>query len=371
MKMIPITDPKKQLLTIKDDIFKSFHTVFESGQYILGPQVEQLERNIANRLGVSEAIAVASGTDALVLTLHAYGIGPGDEVITTPFTFFATAEAISRTGATPVFVDVDRETFNINPALIREKLTPATKAIIPVHIFGQPANMTMINEIADEHGCVVIEDACQAFGARYQEREVGSLGDAACFSFFPTKNLSTLGDGGMITTSDQTIADKIRSLRAHGSTKKYFHNEIGYNSRLDELHASILLTCLNHIDSWNEGRMIRAHYYMDALKQVSYIALPKTLKNVTHVYHLFCLETDFRTQLIEHLIDHNIQVGIYYPRCLHLQEAYTGLGYSKGDFPVAELLSEKLFAIPLYPLLKKHDQDLVISALKSFGEIHL
>src|SRR5690625_2920491 len=235
--MIPITDPKSQLKPIKDEILTEMMKVLESGQYILGPQVNKLEAKIADRLGVLDAIGVASGTDALILTLEAFGIGDGDEVITTPFTFVATAEAITRVGATPVFVDVDEDTFNINPQRIVEKINQATKAILPVHLFGQPADMDAINKIAREHELIVIEDACQAFGATYKGKEVGSLSDATCFSFFPTKNLATMGDGGIITTSNPQVSEKIRMLRAHGSKKKYFHHEVGYNSRLDEIHA--------------------------------------------------------------------------------------------------------------------------------------
>lgn len=363
--MIPITDPKSQLKLIKQDLLHVFSDVLENGQYILGPYVDKLEKRIAKRLGVFEAIGVASGTDALVLALEAYGIGKGDEVITTPFTFFATAEAITRVGATPVFVDVEQDTFNLNPHLMKEKITSASKAIIPVHIFGQPANMDEIVEIAHEHDLVVIEDACQAFGATYQGKEVGSLGDVACFSFFPTKNLSTMGDGGLVVTDNPDVAEKIRTLRAHGSKQKYYHQEIGYNSRLEELHAAILLICLDYIDQWNQQRITLAKRYLQALNDVPFLQLPETNSDVTHVYHLFCLQSDFRTAIMDELKAQHIQTGIYYPRCLHLQEAYRDLPYQKGDFPVAEDLSEKIFAIPLYPNLSFADQDLVIEALKN------
>lgn len=367
--MIPITDPKSQLKPIKDEILTEMMKVLESGQYILGPQVNKLEAKIADRLGVSDAIGVASGTDALILTLEAFGIGDGDEVITTPFTFVATAEAITRVGATPVFVDVDEDTFNINPQRIVEKINQATKAILPVHLFGQPADMDAINKIAREHELIVIEDACQAFGATYKGKEVGSLSDATCFSFFPTKNLATMGDGGIITTSNPQVSEKIRMLRAHGSKKKYFHHEVGYNSRLDEIHAAILLINLHYIDEWNDQRVKLANRYFHALKDLPFITLPKSddEKN-THVYHLFCLESEFREELMEYLAKHQIQTGIYYPCCLHLQEVYKFLNYKKGDLPIAESLSEKLFAIPLYPNLTIQNQDLVIQTLKDFKE---
>lgn len=364
--MIPIANPKSQLQTLETEILDVFMDVFASGQYILGPYVDKLETEIANRLGVLEAVGVASGTDALVLALESYGIGKGDEVITTPFTFFATAEAITRVGATPVFVDVEEDTFNMNPRLIEEKITVATKAILPVHIFGQPAKMDEMIEIAKKYGLVVIEDACQAFGATYKGKEVGSLGDAACFSFFPTKNLSTMGDGGLVTTSNREVAKKIRSLRAHGSKRKYFHDEVGYNSRLDELHAAILLTCLKYIDEWNERRITLAKRYLNELKDLPFLKLPKTDQDVIHVYHLFCVESEDRNELMNHLKKYDIQSGIYYPCCLHLQAAYRYLNYKKGDFPVAERLSKRLFAIPLYPNLSFQDQDKVICALRNF-----
>ncbi|HLR75811.1 MAG TPA: DegT/DnrJ/EryC1/StrS family aminotransferase [Virgibacillus sp.] len=364
--MIPIMNPKQQLESIQDEVMKDFKDVLASGQYILGENVDELEASIARRLGVRHAIGVGSGTDALILTLHAYGIGVGDEVITTPFSFFATAAAISRVGAIPVFADVDEKTFNIDPQEIHKHITSKTKAIIPVHLFGQPAKMDAINQIAETFNLIVIEDACQAFGATFKEQAVGNLGDAACFSFFPTKNLGAIGDGGMITTSDDDVAHHIRKLRVHGSQKKYYHEEIGYNSRLDEVQAAILRTSLKYIDRWNRKRQVLASRYYWELKDVPTIQPPQQLEYVTHVYHLYCLKSLAREQIIEHLAKHNIHTGIYYPRCIHLQHAYKDLGYDLGDFPIAELLSEQLFAIPLYPHLSFEDQDVVISALKNF-----
>ena len=362
--MIPLINLKQQFETIKDELMDAMSKVLLSGQYILGPEVAELEVEIAKRLGVSHAVAVANGTDALILTLDAYGIGKGDEVITTPFTFFATGEAINRVGATPIFVDVDRETYTICPEKIKEKITPATKAIIPVHLFGQSADMDKIKKIARNHNLIVIEDASQAFGAKYKGKEVGGLGDAACFSFFPTKNLGTIGDGGIVLTSDPLLAKKIRLLRVHGSQEKYYHQEIGYNSRLDEIHAAILLTCLNHIDQWNNQRVSIAERYKYELQDLKHIHLPEISKDNLHVYHLFCIESKHRKEIIDYLKKRNIQTGIYYPCCLHLQEAYKDLGYKKGDIPIAESLSERLFAIPLHPCMSKEDQDEVIAALR-------
>lgn len=365
--MINLVDLKLQFQSVKKEILQGINEVIESGQYVLGPKVKELEEKIAGKLGVTDAIAVANGTDALVLTLEAYGIGKGDEVITTPFTFFATAEAISRVGAVPVFVDVDPNTYNMDPSEIEKKITTATKAIIPVHIFGQPAEMDKIMKIATKHRLYVIEDACQAFGAFYNNQPVGSIGDAACFSFFPTKNLGTMGDGGIITTSDKEIADKIRKLRTHGTTKKYFHDRVGYNSRLDELHAAILLVTLTKIDEWNEARRSFADRYREHLGNVPHIKMPVEAENGYHIYHLFCLESERREEIMNDLLKAEIQTGVYYPLCLHLQEVYSSLGYKEGDFPIAESLSKKLFAIPMHPFLTESIQDQIISILLQKG----
>ncbi|RST60662.1 DegT/DnrJ/EryC1/StrS family aminotransferase [Siminovitchia terrae] len=363
--MINLVDLKRQFQSVKNEILQEIDAVIERGQYVLGTKVRELEVKIAKRLGVSDAIAVANGTDALVLTLDGYGIGAGDEVITSPFTFFASAEAISRVGATPVFADVDPVTFNIDPKEVEKKITSATKAIIPVHLFGQPADMDELNALAKKYGLFVIEDACQAFGASYKGRPVGGLGNAACFSFFPTKNLGTMGDGGMITTSDSELASQIRKLRAHGTAQKYYHDRIGYNSRLDELHAAILLVNLVNIEEWNGKRRALADRYRQLLADAVHIRIPQEADD--HIYHLYCLESDRRAELMAALAKANIQSGVYYPRCLHLQEVYSGLGYQEGDFPVAERLSEKLFAIPMHPFLMEEEQDQIVSILRQEG----
>lgn len=361
--MIQLIELKEQFLSVKHEILKEIEKVLESGQYVLGPKVDELEKKIAKKLGTLDAVAVANGTDALVLTLDAYGIGPGDEVITSPFTFFASAEAVSRVGATPVFVDVDQESYTLDPLKIEDKITPATKAIIPIHLFGQPADMDEIKKIAKKHQLIVIEDACQAFGATYKNQPVGSLGDAACFSFFPTKNLGTVGDGGIITTSDLNLASKLRNLRTHGTTQKYFHNSIGYNSRLDEIHAAILLVLLDKIDEWNEKRNDLAARYNKGLGTSNLFKLPKIKENRSHIFHLYCVGSTIREKMLQTLQNHDIHSGIYYPLCLHLQEVYSNLSYKKGDFPIAEDLSETLFALPMSPFLSEKDQDQVISIL--------
>lgn len=365
--MINLVDLRRQFQSVKSEFLQAVDDCIDHGNYIMGPKVKELEEKIARKLGVTEAIAVANGTDALVLTLEAYGIGKGDEVITTPFTFFATAEAVSRVGATPVFADVDPLTFNLDPNEIEKKITPATKAIIPVHLFGQPADMDEINFIANKYDLLVIEDACQAFGATYKDKWVGSLGDAACFSFFPTKNLGTIGDGGLITTSDPNVANRIRKLRTHGTTKKYYHDRIGYNSRLDELHAAFLLVNLTKIDQWNQKRREKAERYRHSLNDVPNLKLPSESPQRCHIYHLYCVEADHREEQMEALSKANIQTGVYYPRCLHLQDVYASLNYKEGDFPVAESLSRKLFAIPMHPFLTEKEQDQIIAILREQG----
>lgn len=363
--MIELVPLVRQFRSIKHEILNSVAETIDSGKFVLGPNVQMLEKEVADYLQVAETIGVANGTDALVLTLEAYNIGPGDEVITTPFTFFATAEAVSRVGATPVFADVDPETYCIDPASIEEKLTPATKAILPVHLFGQPADMDEIMNIAGKYGLVVIEDACQAFGAEYKGMRVGSIGHAACFSFFPTKNVSTIGDGGLIATSDKHLAERIRRLRQHGSTRKYYHDEIGYNSRLDEIHAAILRTGLRKIDEWNRVRRRLADRYREALKPLNTLRVDPAKEDRTHIYHLFCIKTQRRDRVQEALAQRNIHSGVYYPCPLHLQKAYAHLGYRPGSLPVAERLSEELLAIPMSPFLYESEQDQVIEALLS------
>jgi len=347
---IELINLKRQYKNLKNEISQAIEKVLENGQYILGPEVRTFEKEIAEYLGVKYAIGVANGTDALVLSLRALGIGPGDEVITTPFTFFATSEAVSQVGAAPVFVDIDPDTYNINPDLIEEKITERTKAIIPVHIFGQPCDMDKIMEIAKKHNLYVIEDACQAIGAEYKCQKVGTFGNVACFSFFPTKNLGGYGDGGMVVTNNKDLAEKVDILRKHGSKKKYYNEEIGYNSRLDELQAAILRIKLKYLDVWNNQRISAANKYNELLKDLSdVIKTPYKLPEVKHIYHLYSIQSEKREFLMKKLKEYGIAMGIYYPVPLHLQKAYINLGYKEGDLPVAEEVCRKIFAIPMYP----------------------
>lgn len=363
---IPLTDLTAQYLSLKDEINTAVISVLSSGSYILGSNVQALEEEIADYCGTEFAVGAASGTDALVLCLDAYGIGPGDEVITTPYSFFATAEAISRVGAVPVFVDIDKASYNIGAGKIESSITKRTKAIIPVHLFGQPASMDKIMELANCYNLIVIEDACQAIGGSFKGRKTGSLGHAACFSFFPTKNLGGYGDGGMITTNNEELAKRIRMLRAHGSGKKYYNSTIGYNSRLDEIQAAILRVKLRRLDSWNEARRAKAERYQNLLQGLSF-QLPETVSESVHVYHLYVIRHHKRAEIIKGLENRQIGCGIYYPVPLHQQEVYK-LQYSDVSLPAAEAASREAFAIPLFPEMTEEQQTFVASELRKILE---
>lgn len=355
---IPLLDLQAQYLTIKEEINEAIQNVLDSSVYILGPQMKTLEKEIAAFCGTKEAVAVANGTDALVLTLKAFGIGPGDEVITTPFTFFASAETIAQVGATPVFVDIDPVTLNMDLTQLEGKITPKTKAIIPVHIFGQMVDVEKIMEIASRYDLKVIEDAAQAIGAEYRGKKAGSIGHASTFSFFPTKNLGAYGDAGMIVTNDEDLAAQLRMLRFHGCKIKYYHDEIGYNSRLDELQAAILRVKLRYLNVWNEGRREKAKMY-DQLLADAAVQIPGRDPQALPIYHLYVLRTEDRSAIMERLNAGGVANAIYYPVPLHLQKAFRDLGYKVGDFPVAEKACEQALAIPCYPELSfEHQQEI-------------
>ncbi|NLO90190.1 MAG: DegT/DnrJ/EryC1/StrS family aminotransferase [Clostridia bacterium] len=358
---VPLMDLRAQYLSLQEEINDAVRRVLEGGRYILGPNVEALEEEVADYCGTKYAVGVASGTDALVLSLDALGIGPGDEVITTSYSFFATAEAISRVGARPVFVDIDKDTYNLDVSRIEEKITKHTKAILPVHLFGQMALMDKIMEIAQKHGLVVIEDACQAIGSSYRGRRAGSWGNTGCFSFFPTKNLGGYGDGGMITTNDYELAKRLRRLRAHGSQRKYYNETIGYNSRLDELQAAILRVKLRYLDLWNEARREKAWRYNNLLRGLG-LKLPYVVQDTVHVYHLYVVAHRARGEIIHALQHKGVACGIYYPVPLHLQDAYKSL-HSNPSLPMAERASEETFAIPLFPEKTESQQDYVVEQL--------
>lgn len=362
---IPLLDLKAQYNSIKEEINSAVTEVLESGQYVMGPFVAEFEKVMAEYCGTKHAIAVANGTDALLLTLDALGIGPGDEVITSPFTFFASAEVISQVGATPVFVDIEQDTYNLDVKKLKSAITPRTKAIIPVHIFGQPADMEEIMEIAKEFNLFVIEDACQAIGASYKGQKVGSIASAGCFSFFPTKNLGGYGDGGIIVTNDDELASKLVILRSHGSSRKYYHSMIGYNSRLDALQAAMLQVKIKYIDSWNEARRSISSTYDKAFSGLP-IQLPVTKDDRTSVFHLYIIRTEYRDQLLEHLESNGISSGVYYPVPLHRQDVYLHLNYEENSLPVSENASKGTMALPLYPELTEELQQRIITSVKEF-----
>ena len=367
---IPLVDLKAQYDSIKDEIDKAVHRVMEGGQFILGEEVEALEKEIDSFLGVKYAVGVASGTEALQLALLACGIGHGDEVITPPFTFIATAEAITQCGASPVFVDIDPKTFNIDPAKVEEKLTEKTKAILSVHLYGQPTDMEPILKLARRYNLKVVEDCAQALGAEYKGHKVGSLGDAGCLSFFPSKALGAYGDGGMVVTNNPEIAETVEMLRNHGCKEKYYHLVPGFNSRLDELQAAILRVKFRHLDGWIDRRQRNAELYSQLLSGVEGIEPPFVAPYSNHIfnYYTICLSNPkiIRGRLMEHLRAQGIATAIYYPLSLHLQEVYKHLDYKLGDFPESERAQEEVLSLPMYPELTEGQIEEITKIIKDF-----
>ena len=351
--MIPMVDLRRQYEGIKRGIDAAIRGVLEKTQFILGPNVAELEREIADYQGVPHAIGVASGTDALLLALRACDLQPGDEVITTPFTFIATAEVIALLQAKPVFVDIDERTYNIDPAGIEKKITPRTRAIIPVHLFGHPADMDAIMDIGRRHKLRVIEDCAQAFGASYCGRRVGSIGDFGCFSFFPSKNLACYGDGGMVITREQGMAEKLRLLRNHGSRVKYHHDLLGYNSRLDEIQAAILRVKLHRIEEWNDGRRRAADLYRAFIRRQG-VTLPSETSGCRHVYHQFTIRSADRDRILESLSAQGIASAVYYPVPLHLQKVFTGL-QGIDDLKVSEVSAAEVLSLPMFPEITEEE----------------
>jgi dTDP-4-amino-4,6-dideoxygalactose transaminase len=355
--MIPMVDLKAQYEEIRTDVLKEINEVLESSRYILGPKVEELEARVSEYHGATEAIGVASGTDALNLSLKAIGVGRGDEVITTPFSFFATVEAILYQGARPVFVDIEEDTLNIDPSHLEENITERTKAIIPVHIFGMPADMARISEIASRRNIPLIEDCAQSFGAHIKGHMVGSFGDAGCFSFYPSKNLGAYGDGGLIITSNSTFAERLRILRNHGSAGGYIHKTTGLNSRLDELQAAVLLVKFRNIERYNSLRREKARFYTEILKD--HVVCPPERDGFFHVYHQYTIRSPFRDRIKSYLRENGISSVVYYPLPLHLQEALRDLGYKEGEFPVTEKASSEVLSLPIYPELEEFKQEYI------------
>ncbi len=366
---VPMLDLKAQYRTIRDETMAAVEEVCDEQGFILGPRVAQLEQAMATYLGCEHAIGVASGSDALLLSLMAVGVEPGDEVMTVPFTFFATAGAISRLGAKPVFVDVRPDTFTLDPTQIESRLTPRTKAIIPVHLFGQCAEMEARTAISREKGLRVIEDAAQAIGASRNGTRAGLMGDTGCFSFFPSKNLGGFGDGGLVVTNDQGLRDSLAMLRVHGSRVKYLHEQVGINSRLDALQAAVLRVKLKHLDRWTEGRRRNAARYEQLFKDADLlerVVLPKTDAGNHHVYNQFTIRAQQRDELRGYLKENGIGSEVYYPVPLHLQACYQTLGYSKGSFPVSESVSGDVLSLPIYPELAGDQSAYVVETIRAF-----
>jgi dTDP-4-amino-4,6-dideoxygalactose transaminase len=370
----PLLDLKAQFATIQDEINQAIARVVQSQQFILGPEVEALEQEIAQYCAARYAVGCSSGTDALLLALMALGVGPNDEVITTPYTFFATAGVIARLGARPVFVDIEPESFNIDPAAIPYRITPRTKAIIPVHLFGRVAPMKPICELAGQHGIAVIEDACQAIGAECDGRRAGTLGHVAAFSFFPSKNLGGFGDGGMITTDDRELANRIRILRVHGMEPKYYHRCVGIMGRLDALQAAVLRVKLQYLEAWTTARQTNARRYTQLFHSYGlgkWVTVPREPSGLRHVFNQYVVRVPagHRDALRKYLAAEGIGTEVYYPVPLHLQECFAGLGHRRGDFPHAELAAAETIALPVYSELTEAQQLRVVEAVGRYVSV--
>ena len=370
-KAVLLLDLKIQYATIKEDLMRAIERVLASQYFILGPEVEGLEHEIASYCGCKYAVGVSSGTDAILASLMALGISNGDEVITTPFTFFATVGSVLRLGARVVFADIEPESFNIDPYQVEKAITPKTRAIIPVHLFGQSAEMGPLLEISAKYGLPLIEDAAQAIGAEYMGKRAGSFGLAGCFSFFPSKNLGAFGDGGMITTSDKSLADRIRIIRNHGSNPKYHHKLLGGNFRLDAIQAAVLRVKLKHLEEWTEMRRENAAYYTQRLQELGLTGekiIPPPVVRERHVYNQYVVRAKNRDALREFLGSRGVGTEIYYPKAIHLQDCVIECRYKQGDFPISEKASDEVLALPIYPELNSEDKEYVVSMIKEFYE---
>ena len=363
-------DLRTQFAAIRDEVMAAVTRVMESQQFILGPEVALFEKEFAAKFSAEHAVGCASGTDALILSLRAAGVGRGHEVLTSPFSFIATAGSIALAGATPVFVDIDPATFNINPQQVEAAITSRTRAIMPVHLFGLPADLDPIVALAKKRNLLVVEDAAQAVGSRYNGRFVGTLGDFGCFSFFPSKNLGAAGEGGLITTGNPETAERLEMLRVHGSKKKYFHDVLGTNSRLHALQAAVLRVKLNHLDAWTAGRQNRAARYRQLFDQAGlsgFITCPLTPGGkFDHVYNQFTIRAERRDELKERLSLQGVPSEIYYPLCIHLQSAFAHLGYREGQLPESEKASREVLSLPVFPELTDAQQDLVVNGIAAF-----
>jgi len=375
---VPMLDLSRQYAAIRDEVLAAIERVCASQRFILGAEVEAFERELAASTGAAAAVACASGTDALWLALAAIGVGPGDSVITTPFSFFASASAIARTGARPVFVDIEPDTFNIDPIKVRAKLSSESgfkvAALLPVHLYGQCADMDSLQQIAGDFEVVLVEDAAQAIGASWKNRGAGSFGRTAAFSFYPSKNLIAYGDAGLVTTSDQEIADHLRRLRNHGSPKRYYHEELGANSRMDDIQAAVLRVKLPHLSKWNEERQKRAATYdqlfaeagLLSLQRSASVRLPSRDPHAAHIFHQYVIRAARRGDLRAFLTERKIGTEIYYPVPLHLQVCFNYLGYREGDLPEAERAASQVLALPMFPELTEAEQRCVVESIAEF-----
>lgn len=350
---VPFLNLKAQYDSIAEEVGQSIKEVLSNCAFSGGPYVERFEEEFADFCGSRWAIGVGSGTEALWLALIALGVGPGDEVITVPNSFIATAEAITLCGAKPVFVDIDDASFTLNAALLEQAITPRTKVIIPVHLYGQTADMDPIIAIAERHGVAVLEDACQAHGAEYKGRRAGSLGDAACFSFYPGKNLGAYGEAGCVVTKDEGLAKKIRMLRDHGQSRKYYHEVLGTNGRMDGIQGAVLSVKLKYLNAWNSERRGHASYYHELLADLSGVRVPNEMQYARHVYHVYAVRLPEREKLKQELHNNGIECGVHYPVPIHLQEVYSSRGEGAGTFPAAELCAKQMLSLPMFPELTK------------------
>jgi len=359
---VPLLDLKAQYAQIKNDVLKAIGEVLDSQVCIGGPKVAELEKQVAEVSGCKFGIGVSSGTDALLASLMSLGIGSGDEVITTPFTFFATAGCIARTGAKPVFVDIDPKTYNINPALIEKAVTKKTKAIMPVHLYGQMADMNPIMAVAKKHNLYVVEDAAQSISSVYKSKKAGSIGTCGCFSFFPSKNLGGIGDGGMIVTNDEKLAGKMKIMRDHGQNPTYYYNFVGGNFRLDPIQAAALLVKLPHLDKWSQARRNNAEYYNKKFADAA-IKTPYINPDCITIYNQYVVRVAKRDELVKTLRENGVGCAAYYPLCLHMQQCFAYLGYKQGDFPEAEKAANEVLALPVYPELTDEMKDYVVQTV--------
>ncbi|MBI2872236.1 MAG: DegT/DnrJ/EryC1/StrS family aminotransferase [Chloroflexi bacterium] len=366
---VPVLDLKAQYATIRAQVREAVDRVLEGQHFILGPEVAAFEAEVARYCGAKHAVGCASGSDALLLSLMALGIGQGDEVITTPFTFFATAGCIARLGAKPVFVDIEPEGFNIDSSLVEERVGQRTRAIIVVHLYGQCCTMGPVLEVAGRHGIPVVEDAAQALGATHYGRRAGTMAEVGCFSFYPTKNLGGAGDGGLVVTGDDGLAEKLRVLRVHGARPKYVHRYVGLNSRLDELQAAILRVKLPYLAAWSDMRAQRADTYDKLFMEAGLaetVGLPTEMEGNRHIYHQYVVRVPRRDELREHLAARGVGTEVYYPLSLHLQECFRDLGHRPGDFPQSEKAAAEVLALPMYPELTLAQQEAVVGAVREF-----